>query len=302
MNEHVYYMYWEVGQHTSFRWHISSTVSEAIHSGMHTVQFFMGNPKSAWNRAQISENDINNTKKLLERFPMNVFSHYPYCANLAGQSSKDGLAWDGNTTVNGKMRGMMKTLEYELGVLANFSEKRSGVVIHPGSYPDREQGHKTVSDTLNRMNFPPNSTLLLENCAGEGNKLCRTLEEIQFVLHGVDESKRGHIKVCLDTAHLFSQGDYDLRNCDEITRLFTDFDMLLGLKNFYLLHLNDSCVPLGGKKDNHECIGHGYIWSHSFESLIHLLNLCKKYDIPVVLETPSYGNDLLTLAAIQPDN
>lgn len=301
MTTKVYSLNWDIGQHTGFRWHIAPTISEGIRYGMYAIQFFMGNPKSAWKRSPISDNDIQNSQILLSRFPMSVFSHYPYCANLAGQSSKDGLAWNENISVDDRLRGVMKALEYELYILSRLTNaKRSGVVIHPGSFPDRKKGHKTVSDTLNRINFPPNSVLLLENSAGEGNKLCRTLEEIRDVLEGVDDNKKNHVKVCIDTAHIFSQGDYDLRNCDEITRLFRDFERLIGIDKFYLLHLNDSRVPFAAKKDNHECLGMGYIWNHSFDSLIHLLNLCKKYNISIVLETPAYGNDLLILASIQP--
>lgn len=300
MTTEVYSLNWEIGQHISFRWHISATISEGIHSGMYALQFFMGNPKSAWNRSLISDNDIQNSNTLLLRFPMSIFSHYPYCANLAGQSSNDGLAWNGNRSVDGKLKGVMKALEYELNILSRLHcAKRSGVVIHPGSYPDRKKGHKAVSNTINRLNFPPNSILLLENCAGEGNKLCRTLEEFRDVLEGVDESKKGHIRICLDTAHIWGSGIYDLRRVDEVDRLFEDFDRLLGIDNFYLLHLNDSCVPFGGKKDLHENLGIGYIWKDNFVSLIHLLNKCKHFGIPIVLETHGYNTDLYRLVRIQ---
>jgi endonuclease IV len=80
--------------------------------------------------------------------------------------------------------------------------------------------------------------------------------------------------------------------------MFADFDRLLGIDNFYLLHLNDSKVPLGSKKDLHACLGDGCIWENSFESLIHLLNKCKENKIPMVLET--HGTDMITLANLQP--
>lgn len=301
MSTEIYSFYWEVGQHIGFRWHISATISEGIHYGMYALQFFMGNPKSAWNRAQISDNDIKNANILLARFPISIFSHYPYCANLAGQSAKDGLAWSGNYAVDNKLRGAMKAIEYELGILASLeNSKRSGVVIHPGSYPERNKGHKAVSETLNRINFPPKSVLILENCAGEGNKLCRSLEELRDVLEGVDESKRNHVKVCVDTAHVWGSGLYNLCRVEEVDHLFQDFDRLLGMDRFYLLHLNDSCVSFGAKKDAHANLGTGYIWKNNFDSLIHLLNKCKMFEIPIVLET--HGNiDLHTLVRIQPD-
>lgn len=298
MKQEVHYMYWEVGAHTSFSQKITNTISNGIKNGMRTIQFFMGNPKSAWKRQQISQEDIKFTQNLLERFPMNVFSHYPYCANLAGKACKGGLAWNGNHSVDNKLKGVIRALEYELSILSNFVQKRSGVVIHPGSYVDRKEGHYAVSKTLNRINFPVGSVVLLENCAGEGNKLCRDFEEISIVLQGLVEEQKPYVKVCVDTAHIWGQGDYDLRKITEIDRMFDDFDRVLGLDNFYLLHLNDSCVPLGSKKDAHACLGDGYIWKDDFDPLIYLLNKCKKYDIPMVLETN--GIDMLTLAEIQP--
>lgn len=298
MNEAIYFIdEWDVGAHTSFSSRISPTISEGIHNGMHSIQFFMGNPKDAWKRQKIDQEDIICTQKLLRRFPMNVFSHFPYCANLAGASKKGCLAWDGNSEVDNKLLGSMRAIEYELSVLANFNHNRSGVVIHPGSHPDRDKGHLAVAETLNRMNFPENSVLLLENCAGEGNKLCKNFEEIQVVMKNLLPDKHQNVKICVDTAHIWGQGDYDLRKKSEIDRLFEEFDSRLGINNFYLLHLNDSKVPLGSKKDAHECLGQGYIWGENFDSLIHLLNKCKEYQIPMVLET--HGLDMITLYQLQ---
>ena len=93
--QNIYYMHWQVGEHTRFSISIENTILEGIRSGMNTIQFFMGDPKQAWQRDKISEEDIKRTNKLLYRFPMNVFTHYPFCANLAGQASKGCLAWSG---------------------------------------------------------------------------------------------------------------------------------------------------------------------------------------------------------------
>jgi deoxyribonuclease-4 len=296
MNE-VYFNDWIVGVHLSFSQNIAPVISQGIHHGMYTIQFFMGNPKQAWKRQKISDKDIENTQNLLSRFPMNVFTHYPYCANLAGKSEKGYLAWSGNSAVDGNIRSMLKALEYELGIVSNFTNCRSGVVIHPGSYPDRESGHIAVAQTINQINFPQHSHLLLENCAGEGNKLCRTFEEIRIVIDNLNQDKKPHVKVCVDTAHIWGQGDYNLSDIEEVNRMFEDFDRILGIENFYLLHLNDSQVPLGSKKDKHACLGNGHIWKNDFTSLIYLLNKCKEFEIPMILE--SDGTDMLTLAQLQ---
>ena len=76
--------------------------------------------------------------------------------------------------------------------------------------------------------------------------------------------------------------------------MFQDFNHILGIKNFKLLHLNDSKVDFGSKKDRHENIGYGYIWKESKKSLIYIMEKCSYYKIPIVLETNS--SDLITMS------
>jgi len=291
MNQ-IYAIDWNIGAHMRFSQKIAPTITEAINCGMYTVQFFMGNPQSC-SRQRISEEDIKNTQLFTKKFPMYIYSHFPYIANFAGKSSKDGLAWNGNKSVDAFLSTIIKELEYELHILSQIGH---GVVIHPGSYPDREKGHIAIAKSMNSINFSEGSMVLLENCAGEGNKLCSTFEELKFVLNNIDENKRQNIGICVDTAHIWGKGDYDLRKVSEIDRMFDDFSEIIGMEYFKLLHLNDSEVQLGSKKDRHACIGTGHIWQDSFDSLIHLLDKCKDFNIPMVLETD--GSDMFTLAKL----
>jgi deoxyribonuclease-4 len=295
MSNEIYHMYWDVGAHSSFCRNITPTISQSINMGMYSCQFFMGSPKS-YTRQFITPSDIKSTQKLIKRFPMNVFTHFPYIASLNG-SVKD-LAWSGNLIQDEKTNNMLKGLEYELSVVSNFNKNRSGVVIHPGSYKDCNIGLDTVAKTINKINFTDNGRLVLENCAGEGSKLCKDFVEIARVMDGIDSSKKENIGVCVDTCHIFASGIYNLKNCNEVDRMFFDFDRYIGLNKFTLLHLNDSKTIFGSKKDRHELLGKGYIWEDSFESLIYLLNKCKENGIPMVLET--VVEDMLTLYSIQP--
>jgi deoxyribonuclease-4 len=288
----IYSIKWNVGAHIRFSQKIAPTITEAINTGMYTLQFFMGNPQSL-KRQRITDEDIKKTQELTKKFPMSIYTHFPYVANFAGKSAPDGLAWSGNHSVDGYVRSMLKELEYELSVMAQVGH---GVVIHPGSNPNRQGGLEAISKSMNKINFAPGSQVLLENCAGEGNKLCRDFKEIKTVLDGIDEDNLPNVGICVDTAHIWGQGDYDLRSIDEVERMFLDFDNIIGLENFRLLHLNDSEVPLGSKKDRHACLGEGYIWKDSFDSLLYLLNKCKKLDIPAVLETNGY--DMITLGQL----
>lgn len=292
----VYSMYWEVGAHTDYSKSIEPTIRKAISYGMYTCQFFMGNPKTFY-RSRIKDSDIESCKKLLNMYPLNVFTHFPYIANLNG--SVKSLAWNGDEEQDRKTETVLKELSYELGIVSKVNGiNNGGVVIHPGCYPDRKQGLETIIESINKIDFAENSRLLLENCAGEGRKLCKDFKEIKIVLEGVNSKNRSHVGVCVDTAHIWGVGDYDLSKCNEVDRMFKEFDETIGISKFWLLHLNDSEVELGAKKDRHACLGEGYIWGESFDSLIHLLNKCKEYSIPMVLET--HGLDMLTLSEIQP--
>ena len=291
----ISFLNWEVGSHTKFSNNIYITLKESIFYGMTATQFFFGNPKS-FIRHRSTLEEINLSKKLLSRFPMHVFSHFPYVANFAGSVKQ--LAWDGDLEQDAKTQIIINELEYELRVMSNFSMdgKRNGVVIHPGNYKDKQLGLSTIAKSINKITFAEGSTLILENSAGQGCVLASTFKEIKEIIDQILPDKQKHIGVCVDTAHICGMGEYDLSKCSEVTRMFEEFDKIIGLNKFTLLHLNDSVVALGSKRDEHALLGTGHIWSGGFESLILLLDTCKKYGIPVILET--HGLDMLILGSL----
>tara|TARA_Y100001970_G_C14175785_1_gene826867 strand:- start:37 stop:909 length:873 start_codon:yes stop_codon:yes gene_type:complete len=273
----------EIGAHIRYEKNIYKTIMSAIDKGMYSLQFFMGNPKG-FTRSQISQDDIDNSKRLIERFPMNVFSHAPYLFNLAG--SKDILAWNGNKDQDQKTMNVIKNLEYELGIISNFTNKHNGVIVHPGNYAaDPHKGLLTIAKSIDMINFTENSNLLLENSAGQGTSLCTTFKEIKVILDNINETSKKYVNVCLDTAHIFGYGEYDISKISEMIRMFNEFDKIIGIKHLHLIHLNDSVVKCKTRKDRHELIGEGYIWKDNNESLIYLLDFAKSNHIPIVLET-----------------
>lgn len=289
----ITYQHWTVGSHIGFDGTIEKSVNNIIVNGGYACQFFMGNPKS-YKRTRISDIDVERTNKILSKYPTCVYTHFPYLANLAG--SKNILAWEGNEQDKNTIYTLSE-LEYELNTIAKLNCSGSGVVIHPGNHKNKQEGLKAISKSINRINFDENAMLLLENAAGEGTKLCCTLQEIKDVLDGVDEKKRDNVGVCIDTCHLFVYGEYDIMRYEEVDRFFKDFDELIGLEHFKLLHLNDSEVRFKGKVDRHAMIGTGYIWNEDLTSLIHLMDLCEENNIPMVLETTP--QDLYTLSNLK---
>lgn len=288
---YIFDIKYKAGAHTEFTGKISDTIWRSITRGMYSTQFFMGNPFSCI-RKPIAEDDICLSQKIQKRFPINVFSHFPYISNLAGSTSV--LAWNGSSAQDTKTLSVIKSLEYELSVLSKLN---GGVVIHPGSFPERNKGLTAISKSINKINFNKNYKLLLENSAGQGTTLATTLKEIQTILNQVNSDKKEFIGVCIDTCHLYSYGEYDISKIHEIDRFFKDFDEIIGLDKFWLLHLNDSKNSICCKKDRHELIGKGFIWSKCNESLTYLLDKCETLGIPIILETDV--SDILTLAMLK---
>ena len=239
---------WDAGAHTQFCKNIHNTLKKSIYNGMYTTQFFFGSPKS-FTRHRASQQDIDISNKLLTQYPMHVFSHFPYVANFVGSIKQ--LAWNGNQEQDKKTSLILTELEYELNIISNLHQngKKNGVVIHPGNYPNKSLGLATIAKSINKINFPKNSTLILENAAGKGNSLCTTFQEIKEIYDLIDPNKQHNIGVCIDTAHITGVDEYDLSKYSEVSRMFNEFDNILGLDKFTLLHLNDSLIPLGGKDD-----------------------------------------------------
>lgn len=278
----------QLGGHISFSKNISASIKEAIGYDMKSLQFFMGNPK-AFKRHRVTSEDISACQELLETSPVNVYTHYPYTSSLVG--SVASLAWKGDDVQDRKTNNILKELEYEINEISKIS-KVSGVVIHPGSFKNRVEGLGAISKSINKINFEPGSKILLENSAGEGTKLPRDFQELAKIFEGIDVTKIPNVGCCIDTAHIWGSGIYNLSNRDEVDKMFHEFDKYVGLDKFNLLHLNDSAVKLGSKKDRHECLTDGYIWRDDDESLRYLLAKCGENNIPVILETPDILSDL----------
>ena len=274
INNNVY-----LGSHIPFQGSLKNTIQFALKNSMNTLQFFLGSPKS-YTLYNVTDDDLLQAVNLSEHFDVPVFSHAKYLYNLAG--SKKSLAWNGDPNQDRKTQNIIQLLETELGVLSNF--KRNGVIVHPGNYTDREAGLKAISESISKINFPENFKLLLENSAGQGTSLATTLQEIQTIILGVEESKQKYLGVCIDTAHLHGYGEYDVSKISEIDRLFNDFDEIIGKERLSLIHFNDACVPFGSRKDRHFCILQGEIFKDT-DVVRYFIKKCEEWDVPMVLET-----------------
>jgi len=157
------------------------------------------------------------------------------------------------------------------------------LVSHPGNYmDDRASGiDRNVDGIVAGLECVPGRTmLLLETTAGSGTALGASFEELATILDRVPAHLQGRIGVCADTAHLFAAG-YDLAaEFDDVWARFSD---TIGLDRLRMLHLNDSKVPLGSRRDRHELIGEGAIGAGAFQ---RLMTDARFMTVPKVIETP----------------
>lgn len=289
----VIYNNWNVGSHFPYVDSIYNSLDAASRAGLNVVQIMLSS--NPFKRTQISLDDITRSNQVLANYPMHVFSHFAFQANLAGK--KDKLAWQDDTQQTNATKRIIKVLENELNIVSQLNTLSSGVVIHPGNNIDRENGLKAIATSINQITFSPGSKLLLENSAGQGTSLATTLDEIKTIIDHVHPDQRQYLGVCIDTCHLYAYGDYDISQLDEMKRLWTDFDRIIGAEYLSLVHLNDSKCVQKSCKDRHANIAGGHIWSESVESLLYLLDTCVERRVPLVLETEI--TDLVTISRLK---
>jgi deoxyribonuclease-4 len=96
--------------------------------------------------------------------------------------------------------------------------------------------------------------LCMENSAGAGGTIGRSLDELETLLDRLDRHPR--LGVCLDSAHLYVSG-YDVTDPTVVDRLVAAVDRQVGLERLRALHVNDSAAPLGSNRDRHANILEG---------------------------------------------
>lgn len=173
------------------------------------------------------------------------------------------------------------------------------LVSHPGNFmDDRANGiaRNVAAIGMALQTVPGHTRLFMEMTAGSGTAIGSTFEEMALVIGALPASVQHRVGVCVDTAHIFAAG-YDLAQAyDAVWRHFGD---VIGFERLGMLHLNDSKVPLGSRRDRHELIGQGAIGSAAFRRIMTDPRLAS---VPKIIETPKGDddqNDKRTLALLR---
>ena len=157
------------------------------------------------------------------------------------------------------------------------------LVSHPGNFmDDRDEGlaRNAAAIGIALGTVPGRTRLLMEMTAGTGTSLCSSFEEMAMLLSLVPAEVRPRVGVCVDTCHLFAAG-YDVVN--DYDGVWDRFDDVIGFSLLGMLHLNDSKMPLGSRRDRHELIGKGCIGTGAFQ---RVMTDPRMTSVPKVIETP----------------
>jgi deoxyribonuclease-4 len=161
------------------------------------------------------------------------------------------------------------------------------LVSHPGNFmDDRASGiDRNVEGIVAGLECVPGRTvLLLETTAGSGTALGASFEEMATIIERIPRELQSRVGVCADTAHLFAAG-YDLAG--DFDAVWERFDDIVGLERLRMMHLNDSKVPLGSRRDRHELIGEGAIGEGAFRRIMTDRRFAA---VPKVIETPKLND------------
>lgn len=262
----------QLGAHVSSSGGIHTAIDRIEEIGGESVQIFTQSPRT-W---RPTNHDPANFQRFKDRRADAgigaVVCHALYLLNLA--SPDDEI-----------YKKSVDTLKNTVDVACAIDA--DAVVFHVGSHlgsgfdAGLERVVPALSEALTRCS--ETTWLCMENSAGAGGTIGRSLEELAALYEALDRNPR--LGICLDSCHLYVSG-YDVTDRGVLDRLVKDVDRLMGLDRLRCLHVNDSKAPLGSNLDRHENIGDGLLGEKLGVFLAHP----RLRGLPALLEVPGQGH------------
>ncbi len=275
-----------MGAHVSIAGGVATAPERGVRIGADVVQIFSKHGQR-WEGKPIEPDDVHGFRAETERTGVRTVAvHCAYLINLA--SAKEDV----------RTRSLY-ALEDEASRAALLGIPH--LVMHPGSPGDdpEEEGIARIVSALKAFGkFPAGVSLLLENTAGQGASLGKTMEQLRRMLDGAGNPP--DVAVCLDSAHLFEAG-HDLSNADHWAEFKDNLDRTGILPLVRMWHINDSKTGFASRVDRHEHIGRGQVGIEAFRRIV---NDPVFRELPLILETPKdgadeYEMDLVNLASLR---
>ena len=233
----------EFGAHVSSSGGIDTAIDRIAAMGGDCVQVFTQSPRM-WRTTNHKPEAIESFRaKRAEHGIGGVVCHALYLVNLAAPD---------DTIYEKSIATMRATVDAASAIEAD------GVIFHVGSHLGAgfevglERTCAALAQILERC--AGDTWLLIENSAGTGATIGRSLEEIGTMVDRLDRHPR--LGVCLDSCHLYATG-YDVTDPAGVDALVTELDERIGIDRLRALHINDSATPLGSNRDRHANILEG---------------------------------------------
>jgi deoxyribonuclease IV len=261
-----------IGAHISSAGGIDNAIDRAVELDAESVQVFTQSPR-AWR-------PTNHDPESFERFREKraqagiggVLCHAVYLVNLA---TPDPVVYDRSVAA------LRNTTEVATAIGAD------GVVFHVGSHLGSgfEAGVEHVVPALEQLLelCTEETWLLMENSAGAGGTIGRSIEELAVLHERLGRHPR--LGICLDSCHLYVSG-VDVTDPAALDACLDEVDSAIGLDRLRALHVNDAAAPLGSNRDRHANILEGELG----EKLGVFLSSSRLQGLPAVLETAGPEN------------
>jgi len=246
---------------------IKKALGKAVEMGADAVQLFVQSPRT-WRFPDHDPGDLQTFRERREETGLPALVHALYLVNLAAPDE---------AIYSKSVDTMRATVDAACAIDAD------AVIFHVGSHlgagfeAGLERVAPALAQVLDRCN--ERTWLLMENSAGAGGTIGRSIEELAVIFDALGRHER--LGVCLDSCHLFVSG-VDVTDETVMNSLLDELDERIGLDRLRALHANDAKAPLGSNRDRHDNIGDGLIG----EGLGTFLGHPKLQHLPVLLEVP----------------
>jgi deoxyribonuclease-4 len=257
-----------IGAHVSPAGGLPKAIERGVERGCRAIQIFNQSPRM-WRPTVYREEDVAAFTDAMANSPIDaVLIHAVYLLNCASD----------DPDIRSKS---LASLTHSLRVGKDIGA--CGVVLHPGSAKTGDvksaiaRAGQTIREALSESEGCP---VHLENTAGAGGTLGRSIDELAALFQACGEDER--LAICLDSCHLFASG-YDIRTVKGMGKVLGQVTRKLGQGRIGSLHLNDSQTPLGSNRDRHANVGQGELGEQGCAVFLSAPGL---KDLPCVLETP----------------
>ena len=260
------------GAHVSSSGGIDTAIDRIEAIGGDCAQVFTQSPRM-WRPTTHSPESIERFRaRRSEAGIGGVVCHALYLCNLAAPDKE---------IYNKSVAAMRATVDTACAIEAD------GVVFHVGSHLGAgfEAGRRRVVSALTQIleRCRDGTWVLMENSAGAGGTIGRSLSELAVLVDALDRHPR--LGVCLDSCHLWASG-YDVSDPAVVDALALELDGSIGLDRLRALHVNDSAAALGSNRDRHANMLEGVIGRGLGAFLAHPAF----QRLPAFLEVPGIEN------------